>query len=208
MPKVTQEHRDAVRLRLLEAARACLTRTGYEATTTRDILAEAGLSPGTLYNYFSSKEDLIETLSEEVLQADLFEFNAGRRDRGDVGPMLIRLLSDFVFGRPGEGTPVLAQLRGRVHPDPDIRAAVARFNRFIVDSFRPLVEEALEDGFFQIDVDVDALIELIDIVWDGMTRRAAAESFVTSFQRVGAACLQLLLDATTAEPATTERGRR
>jgi AcrR family transcriptional regulator len=51
MPKVSAEHKEAVRDRLLEATRRCLTRRGYEGTTVRDIATEAGVSIGTLYNY-------------------------------------------------------------------------------------------------------------------------------------------------------------
>jgi AcrR family transcriptional regulator len=186
MPKVSAEHRVAVRQSLLDAARRVLARRGYEGTTARDIVAEAGVSTGTLYNYFAGKDDLIEALSEEVIATDLVAFRALEGEGTDV---VLRLLRDFVFTQPGDGTPVLAQLRGRVSTDPEVRDAVARFNRYIVELFRPLVKEAdLREG-----ADVDALIELVDIVWDGMTRRAAGGSFTTSYERVGAVCSDLLL---------------
>ena len=43
------------------------------------------------------------------------------------------------------------------------------------------------------DLDVDALIELIDLVWDGLSRRAGQGTFQTSYERVGAACMEILL---------------
>ncbi|HEY5155044.1 MAG TPA: helix-turn-helix domain-containing protein, partial [Acidimicrobiales bacterium] len=63
MPKVSPEHKDAVRRRILDAALACLERNDYRDVTTRELLSEAGLSTGTFYNYFASKEDLYETLA-------------------------------------------------------------------------------------------------------------------------------------------------
>ena len=182
MPKVSAEHKEAVRDRLLEATRRCLTRKGYEGTTVRDIAAEAGVSIGTLYNYFASKEDLIEALSEHVLGGDLTGLSAVED--------LVALLRDFVFSQPGSGTPVLAQLRGRVSKDAN--PAVARFNDYIVESFLPLVKEAQSRGVAREDIDTEALIELVDLLWDGMTRRHAGKTFRTSYERVGAVAMQLL----------------
>jgi AcrR family transcriptional regulator len=188
VPKVSAEHKEAVRERLLEAARRCLTRKGYEGTTTRDIAAEAGVAIGTLYNYFASKEDLIEALSEHVLSADLT--NLGTAD-GPVDPAsLVALLRDFVFAQPGSGTPVLAQLRGRVSTDAN--PAVARFNEYIAGNFLPLVKEAQAAGVVREDLDTEALIELVDLLWDGMTRRHAGKTFTTSYERVGALAMELL----------------
>lgn len=188
MPKVSAEHREAVRSKLLKAAARCLARKGYEATTTRDIATEAKVSAGTLYNYFPSKEALIEELAEDVLGADLAEVGAA-----DVDPdRLVALLRNFVFGRPGGGTPVLAQLRGRVSPDAN--PPVGRFNSYVVDSFLPAVKAAQAAGRVRADLDTEAVIELIDILWDGMTRRAAGRTFHTSYERVGAVAMELLTE--------------
>jgi AcrR family transcriptional regulator len=182
MPKVSPEHKEAVRDRLLEATRRCLTRKGYEGTTVRDIAAEAGVSIGTLYNYFASKEDLIEALSEHVVGGDLAAL-------GQVDDLLV-VLRDGIFARPGGGTPVLAQLRGRVSKDAN--PAVARFNDYVVESFLPLVKEAQANGVVRPDIDTEALIELVDLLWDGMTRRDAGHTFRTGYERVGAVAMELL----------------
>jgi AcrR family transcriptional regulator len=45
---------------IIEAALACFTRKGYNNTTMDDIVAESGLSKGSLYWYFKSKDELFE----------------------------------------------------------------------------------------------------------------------------------------------------
>lgn len=47
------------RQEILRAAARVFRRQGYSATGMRAIAAEAGLSPGNLYHYFSGKEDLL-----------------------------------------------------------------------------------------------------------------------------------------------------
>jgi len=48
------------RAEIIEAALSCFMRKGYANTTMDDIVAESGLSKGTLYWYFDGKEDLFE----------------------------------------------------------------------------------------------------------------------------------------------------
>ena len=59
MPKVTEAHLEARHQQILNAAGACFSRQGFHQTSMQDICREAELSPGAVYRYFSSKEDII-----------------------------------------------------------------------------------------------------------------------------------------------------
>jgi AcrR family transcriptional regulator len=65
MPKVSQAHRDARRRQILEASITCFAREGFHRTTMQDIVAQSKLSPGAIYNYFDSKEDIIAAIADE-----------------------------------------------------------------------------------------------------------------------------------------------
>jgi AcrR family transcriptional regulator len=65
MPKVSEEYRQGRRAHILAAARRCFIRQGFQETSLADLLAEAGMSSGGLYNYFSSKEEMILAIAEE-----------------------------------------------------------------------------------------------------------------------------------------------
>jgi AcrR family transcriptional regulator len=60
MPKITQEQATKRRQQIVEAAYRCFARKGFHNATMRDIYAEAELSPGAIYHYFNSKEEIIE----------------------------------------------------------------------------------------------------------------------------------------------------
>lgn len=60
MPKVSVEYMDGRRQQIIDAAYRCFARKGFHQTTMREIYAEAGLSPGAVYHYFASKDDIIE----------------------------------------------------------------------------------------------------------------------------------------------------
>jgi AcrR family transcriptional regulator len=50
---------------ILEAALIVFSQKGYAAARMEDIAACAGITKGTIYLYFSSKDDLLKTLSCE-----------------------------------------------------------------------------------------------------------------------------------------------
>ena len=198
MPKVSAEHKDAVRRRIMDAALVCLHRNGFQDITTRELLAEAGLSTGTFYNYFPTKEQLYEALATEALSEDIGRLLDGSEDGRTVGLGLFQFLQDFVM-KDERGAVAVASFRAGATATPQGTEAVARLNRYVVDEFVPLVHKAQVDGFVDPTVDAEALVELIDIVWDGLGRRAANASFQTSYERVGAACLHLLMHGAMAE---------
>ncbi len=192
MPRVSEDHKQAVRRRILDAALTCLERNGFQDITTRELLAEAGLSTGTFYNYFRSKEDLYATLATEALTADVSQVMADSQGAA-VGQGLLRFLQDFLLANTTSAAAV-ASFRSRMSDRPQAAEAIARLNQFVIATFAPLVAESVEDGFLRADLDAEALVELIDVVWDGMGRRSAADAFQTSYARVARVLVQLLLD--------------
>jgi AcrR family transcriptional regulator len=62
MPKLSQEALEARRARIEEAARELFIKRGFHATSMRDIAEGAGTSLGNLYNYYPTKEDILESI--------------------------------------------------------------------------------------------------------------------------------------------------
>src|SRR5437588_12979287 len=65
MPKVSDEHLDARRRQIIDAAIVCFARDGFHRATMQDVCREAGLSPGAIYRYFPSKDAIIEAIADE-----------------------------------------------------------------------------------------------------------------------------------------------
>ena len=64
MPKLKPDTQRARREHILDAAEHCFANSGFHRCTMQDICREAGVSPGALYVYFSSKEALIAGIAE------------------------------------------------------------------------------------------------------------------------------------------------
>ncbi len=69
MPRVSEEHLEARRRQILDAARRRFTANGFHSTSMQDVLKESGLSAGAVYRYFASKEDIIAAIAEEAVGA-------------------------------------------------------------------------------------------------------------------------------------------
>src|SRR6266568_153650 len=83
------------RRQIIDGARAVFLAQGFDAASMSDIARKAGVSKGTLYVYFKSKEELFEAITEEQcnLQAErVFELDSADHD---VAAVLTRLGSAF-----------------------------------------------------------------------------------------------------------------
>ncbi|MCT1356392.1 TetR/AcrR family transcriptional regulator [Rothia kristinae] len=68
MPRLTDETRDARRRQILDAAAACFRRRGFTGTSMAEIIRESGLSAGSIYSHFSSKDEILQATAERTLQ--------------------------------------------------------------------------------------------------------------------------------------------
>lgn len=65
MPRIAEAARAARRDQIIAAGIACFARSGYHATTMADVASQAGVSKGTPYLYFDSKQALFLVLHEQ-----------------------------------------------------------------------------------------------------------------------------------------------
>src|SRR5215469_13801117 len=70
---------------LMEAARRVIGRHGFEGTTIDRVAEEAHVAKGTIYLYFSNKEDLLHAAVFEGLRSMIDETR--RSDRTDLPPL-------------------------------------------------------------------------------------------------------------------------
>jgi AcrR family transcriptional regulator len=89
VPKIAEQARAARREQIIAAGLACFAGSGYHAATMADVAAQAGVSKGTPYLYFDTKEALFLALHEE--------WDCGAGQRVDAA---IAALPDAVRGSP------------------------------------------------------------------------------------------------------------
>lgn len=98
MPKVTEEHRAAMRRRIQQAAMRCARRKGLAAMSMNDVIRESGLSAGAIYGYFSSKNELITSISQDLI-SNRFEV-LDEFEQQDPVPHPLDAIADLVLTIP------------------------------------------------------------------------------------------------------------
>jgi AcrR family transcriptional regulator len=88
MPKISQARRDTRRQQILDAALRCFSQDGFHNTTTADIVRESGISQGSLYLYFATKDEMIAALAEDRHQTEAFINMLAAREQDPIQGLL------------------------------------------------------------------------------------------------------------------------
>ena len=92
---------EATRARIVDVALDLFRRQGFEPTTMREIAAKAGVSLGSAYYYFESKEDLVMAFYERAMEAMASRIEAALTRAGSFKERLEAILSvKFTYFQP------------------------------------------------------------------------------------------------------------
>lgn len=138
------------RIQLIEAALKILACKGYHSTKISDVVKAAGVSQGTFYWYFQSKEqlvlELIEDGKEKLIEviAQGYRKHAGTED--DMVRSSSRLLTHlFTFADRNRELMALLLIKGQ-GADAPIREAVSQTWIAFEDAFKSNIQRAMELG--------------------------------------------------------------
>ncbi|MBI2966033.1 MAG: TetR/AcrR family transcriptional regulator [Chloroflexi bacterium] len=135
MPVVSPAHIEARRQQILEAAALCFSRDGFHRTTMQAICREASLSPGAVYQYFRSKEAIIQAMSAAELHRNLALI--GELAAQDDTQQVLSDLADAFFKRLDENLPASCRVSVEIWSE-------ALRNPVVGDALRVRVENHLK----------------------------------------------------------------
>lgn len=170
--KVTEQHVEARKNQILDAAWECFAELGYHQTTMAAIAAAAGLSAGALYLYFENKDALLmaigersRSISREIVAAARAESTDPLTALNAVGRTMLAVFSDPRFA---EATRVNIEIWPellRNEPLADGLRKDLSFWKGAVDAF---LQEAQAAGELRADVDTRAVTLLLIAAWEGL----------------------------------------
>lgn len=162
-PAPRKRRKDARPAELSAAALALFVEKGFAATRLEDIATRAGVSKGTLYLYFDSKEALFKAVIQEGVVPVVAENEAIAAGHSGTSFALLEKLLDNWWKKIGQtdfaGIPKLMVAEARNFPD------VAQFYyENVICRFRALAGKALERGMVSGEfrhMDVETTIDVI-----------------------------------------------
>jgi AcrR family transcriptional regulator len=177
MPKLKPDTQRARREHILDAAELCFARAGFHRTTMQDICKEAGISPGALYVYFSSKEELIAGIAERdrrKLAGELAELSKSP----DLLAALGQLGEHYAVEEPHHKRVLCMEIAAESTRNEAVGAIFRSVDSFVLDSFEALFARAEAEGRIAPTHDARMVAQVLALLGDGMFwRRAIDPSF-------------------------------
>jgi AcrR family transcriptional regulator len=165
MPRVSQDHLDARRHQILDGARVCFARYGYEGATVRRLEEATGLSRGAIFHHFRDKESLFLALAED---------DAHRMADVVAREGLVQVMRDLLSTRDGaDWLGSRLELSRRLRTDPEFRARWAERSEQLTIATRRRLERQREAGNLRDDIDVAVLTSYLELVLEGLVSHLA-----------------------------------
>ena len=166
MPKIVDK--DAMRVRIMEAAMQCYASQGFHAAKMSDIAKSAGLAKGTLYLYFKSKDQLTTALVKWIFQG-IEQQIMPPREVGTLDDYMaqIKMALDVTEETRVE-TRMFFEVLGPSFGSDEVVAEVAGFFERIGAQNAQQLDYLIQTGEVRSDIDSNAMGRSIAALIDGM----------------------------------------
>jgi AcrR family transcriptional regulator len=180
---------------ILDAAAAVFSRLGFHEARMDDIVRESGLSKGTLYWYFTSKDAIITGLMQRI-----FDLGMGglRRLEGADGPVRERLL-DYTR-RLGDDFQRLSAVQSIAFEFYAVAARHKTVRQFLKEYFKQyratvarLIAQGIDRGEFR-PVDPDTVATTLAALYEGLVLLWFVDREAIQWETQGTESVRLLLD--------------
>lgn len=95
-PKLNQQMRSESRQKILWTARALFSERGFFNVRIADIAAQAGMSPGNIYWYFTRKEEILAAILKDYFNAYEQTLLEAKAEPGDALEKVMRLVQNQI----------------------------------------------------------------------------------------------------------------
>ncbi|MET7686274.1 TetR/AcrR family transcriptional regulator [Streptomyces sp. NPDC005423] len=145
MPRLTSARKELRRAQITEAAVRCFGRKGLERTSIADIIAESGLSAGSIYAHYRDKADLVQASARETLAEHAKVL--GQYAASDAPPDPDELLTRMIAAIDPADARVAVQLWGEATTNAAIRGILVD----TVDRMRVLLHDCVTARLVKVE---------------------------------------------------------
>lgn len=171
---------------ILAAATKLFSINGYAGTTVRSISDEVGLLSGSLYHYFSSKDEMFD----EIIRRYVFDkrelvvskFRSGGGFLDTISSMATLQLTHVMSNKVVSGI-ILDEVR--MLGGSDRYEFVVKADIDIFNAWREVIKRAVREGKLHSEVDCCLMASTIMVIIDNATRLIVESDRADEFQRCG-----------------------
>ena len=169
-PDISQERKNQI----IDAAMTVFSKMGFSKARMDDIVEESGLSKGTLYWYFKSKDDIIIAILENLFEREFADLEP---ILGQTEGTISQRLSQFVeytvsdIQRMLKLMPLAYEFYALAFRQTAVRQALKSYLYHYLEMLDPVVQEAIERGEFRpvdprdVSIALGAIVEGTILLW-------------------------------------------
>ncbi len=180
---------------ILDAAMAVFARLGFRQARMDDIAQDAGVSKGTLYLYFKSKDDLIAAILRRIAARELDAVRAFESSAGTASDRLLQITREMATAV--ERLSLLLPIWFEFYAIAGRQRGVRQFFAASFADFRaaltPLIQQGIDRGEFRAVDASDTAITLCAI-YEGLTLLWAIDPQRVSISAASETAVRLLLE--------------
>jgi TetR/AcrR family transcriptional repressor of uid operon len=167
MRKVDPVKHEEKRREILVAAQRCFARDGFQGASTSEICKEAKISPGHLYHYFASKEDIIKAIAKMRLDIATTRYVRMLEGADAITALLSEVdSSDMAHGRAKSS--LFFTMMAEASRNPAVAKIMRENSRKIQKMLADYLRKGQASGQIDLTLDAESAATLLISVFDGM----------------------------------------
>lgn len=182
-PIVSEEYKEKKKREILDSALACFAKKGFQAATIDDIVAHSGISKGSIYNYFKSKDEIYMSLmvndTTETHQRLIEEISKQSTSIEKIKYLFGDYLDFEPFTEKNKAS-VLVHYEFKLHSsrsDELITFLKERRQQYFIDLVTNIIEEGQSTGELKRELNPRLYAELFWSILDGVTLQTVYDDY-------------------------------
>jgi AcrR family transcriptional regulator len=153
---------------ILNAAEQVFTQKGLDLARMDDIAEETGLSKGTLYLYFKSKEDLIIAILDRIFQGVFKQLDARKDNELSATEAISQFTEEAIhdYKLMLRLMPVAYEFLALAFRNKTVQKALKQYFRHYMDVLVPIIQRGIDAGEFR-QVDAQEVAIAAGAIYEG-----------------------------------------
>ncbi len=163
------------KLQIVEAASKCFVQRGFHQTSMKEICREASMSPGNLYRYFKSKEDIIKAAADAETEWLAEEMQKIGETENIVDALTTTaMITIEEFNDPDQAR-FIAEIYAEAARNPSVGSCFSRNDAEMRRAIARLVQTAEREGKISPLLKPDETAQALAALIDGFSTRILVE---------------------------------
>ena len=190
-PDVSGERKDQI----LIAAEQVFTQKGLDQTRMDDIAEETGLSKGTLYLYFKSKDDLIIAILDRIFQGVFKQLDAQKNPPFSATEAIFQFTEEAIrdYQHMLRILPIAYEFLALAFRNKTVQKALKQYLRVYLDALVPIIQRGIDSGEFR-PVDAQEVALAAGAIYEGMVLLWVYDNSLVDLEKHIRASIQFLLE--------------